>query len=78
MVQKSQRNWIGIKKEYQEHIFNAFHKVEHSKNKLFRGTGLGLALVKNITNKLFGQIKLESELNKGTKVSISIPLSRKD
>jgi signal transduction histidine kinase/ligand-binding sensor domain-containing protein len=69
---------LGIKKEDQQNIFNVFHKVEHNQNKLFRGTGLGLDLVKNLTDRLYGQIKLESELNKGTKVSISIPLSRKD
>lgn len=69
---------IGIKKEYQKNIFNAFHKVEENKKKLFRGTGLGLALVKNLTDKLFGKVMLESGLNQGTKVSISIPLSRKE
>ena len=68
---------VGIKKEDQQYIFDSFKKLEHNKKKLFRGTGLGLALVKNLTDKLYGEIDLESQVNVGTKVSISIPLSRK-
>jgi len=65
---------VGIDKKQQKYIFNAFKKVE-GKKKIFRGTGLGLALVKNLADKLFGEIKLESQIGVGTKVIISIPLS---
>ena len=68
---------IGIKKEDQKFIFDRFKKLEHNKKKLFRGTGLGLALVKNLIEKLSADIDLESQENVGTKVSISIPLSYK-
>jgi len=66
---------IGIKEKSQEIIFNPFSKIETSKDQLHRGTGLGLALVKNLTEKLNGKIKLESEPNKGTKIRIFIPLN---
>ncbi len=69
---------IGIKPENQKRIFDIFQKTEDSKNKVFRGTGLGLALVKEISEKLNGKIDIQSELNKGTTIRITIPLSVKN
>ncbi len=66
---------IGIKAENRKRIFDIFQKTEESKNKVFRGTGLGLALVKELTEKLNGKIDLQSEVNKGTTFTISIPLA---
>ena len=66
---------IGIEKQQQKFIFNAFSRIEDSKEKIYRGTGLGLALVKSLTEKLNGKIELNSKLNEGTKFSIFIPLS---
>ncbi|MCF6240491.1 MAG: ATP-binding protein [Bacteroidales bacterium] len=68
---------IGIKAENQKRIFNIFQKTEDSKNKIFRGTGLGLALVKELTEKLNGNIDLQSQVNKGTSIRIIIPLAIK-
>jgi len=65
---------IGIDEKEQKIIFNAFSKIETSKRKLYRGTGLGLALVKNLTEKLNGKIELKSIPDKGTKVKILIPI----
>jgi len=66
---------IGIKENSQKIIFNPFSKIEETKDKLHRGTGLGLALVKNLTEKLNGKIGLDSKPNIGTKITITIPLS---
>jgi signal transduction histidine kinase/ligand-binding sensor domain-containing protein len=68
---------VGIKEQDQKYIFEAFKKVEHDKKKLFRGTGLGLALVKNLTGKLYGDIELKSTHTVGTHITISIPVSLK-
>lgn len=68
---------IGIKPENQERIFNIFEKTEDLKNKVFRGTGLGLALVKKISEQLNATIDLQSQLNKGTSIRITIPLTIK-
>jgi len=67
---------IGIKKENLKNIFYVFSKPEESKKKVIRGTGLGLALVKELCNQLNATINLESELNKGTTVSLTIPVSK--
>lgn len=66
---------IGIKAENRKRIFDIFQKPEDRKDKIFRGTGLGLALVKELTEKLNGKIDLQSEVNKGTTFTISIPLA---
>jgi len=68
---------IGIDKKDKKTIFKAFSKVEDSKKKLYRGTGLGLALVKSLVDKLSGEIELESKLNEGTKIKVLIPVSYK-
>lgn len=64
---------IGIPDELQEVVFDAFRKIE-TKDKLYRGTGIGLALVKNLCNKLNGIIKLESTEGEGTNIYISFPV----
>ncbi len=66
---------IGIKAENRKRIFDIFQKTEDNKNKVFRGTGLGLALVKELTEKLNGKIDLQSEVNKGTTFTLTIPLA---
>jgi len=64
----------GIKKEDTDKIFNRFTKLEDSDEKLFRGTGLGLSISKNIAELLGGTLHVESEPNKGSIFSFSVPL----
>ena len=66
---------IGIPEKSHEVIFDAFRKIESSNKKLYRGTGIGLALVKNLTEKLGGIVNLESTVNEGTSIVIEIPVS---
>lgn len=66
---------IGIPKDKQKIVFDAFRKVEQNNQKLYRGSGIGLALVKNLTEKLNGKIILQSEVNKGTSVKIEFQLA---
>ncbi len=65
---------IGIKESDMKHIFNAFHKPDTGKNKLFRGTGLGLALVKELCLRIDAEIEIQSQENKGTTVKVIVPL----
>ncbi|MDA3851127.1 MAG: diguanylate cyclase [Spirochaetaceae bacterium] len=59
-------NGIGIKQEELERIFNRFEQVDSSRNSHYKGTGLGLAFAKQLTEYLKGTIRAESEgLNKG-------------
>ncbi len=62
---------IGISEKDQEHLFSSFFRAANATN--IQGTGLGLHLVKRYTDLLQGTINLQSELNKGTLVTIFIP-----
>ena len=62
---------IGIPTEHQKRIFERFYRVDKSRSKELGGTGLGLAIVKHICSLTDGQLSLESEDGKGTKVSIT-------
>lgn len=59
-------NGIGISKEQQSRLFNAFEQAENSTSRKFGGTGLGLAISKRIVGMMGGQMWIESELGKGT------------
>lgn len=64
---------IGLTPEQQKLIFTRFTKIENDKNKLYRGTGLGLVISKSIVNLLGGQIYVESEFGKGSTFYFTIP-----
>ena len=57
---------IGIPKEKQDEIFEAFLQVDSSTTRKFGGTGLGLAICKRIIEQMDGRLWVESELNKGS------------
>ncbi len=65
---------IGIPKDKQEGIFDAFSQVDGSTTREYGGTGLGLAITKELTRLLGGEIYLKSEIGKGSVFSITIPV----
>ncbi|HUO57304.1 MAG TPA: HAMP domain-containing sensor histidine kinase [bacterium] len=60
----------GIPKEEQEKVFEPFYRVDKSRTKETGGYGLGLSLCLEIMKAHGGDIKLESEVGQGTKVSL--------
>ena len=61
---------IGIGKEHHEKIFERFYRIDKSHSKKSGGTGLGLSIVKNAVKYHQGTIDIESELEKGTKITV--------
>ncbi len=62
---------IGIPQEHQQRVFERFYRVDKSHSKKVGGTGLGLAIVKHGAIYHNAEIKLESEENKGTTITLT-------
>lgn len=61
---------IGIDKKHQDRIFERFYRVDKSRSKETGGTGLGLAIVRHIAELHNAEISVESEVGKGTKITV--------
>ena len=61
----------GIPKNKQKYIFNRFYQL--NKDDGYRGTGIGLSLVKSFTELMKGKIELNSDIGKGTEFVIYLP-----
>lgn len=65
---------MGIPKENIPRLFERFYRVDKARSRAKGGTGLGLAIVKHIVLSFKGTISVESELKRGTKFIVKIPL----
>jgi len=64
---------IGIPRDETPYIFERFRQVDSSETRSFEGVGLGLYIVKEFTALLGGKISVESELEKGSTFTLTIP-----
>lgn len=64
---------IGIPAKYRERIFERFYRVDKSHSKDIGGTGLGLSIVKHAVKLHNGSIELQSEVGKGTVITVVFP-----
>jgi len=65
---------IGMEQSALSKIFESFTQADSSTTRNFGGTGLGLSLSKHLANLMDGDIHVESELGKGSKFSLELPL----
>lgn len=64
---------IGIPKKLQRAIFEAFQQGDGSTRRKYSGTGLGLAISRELSHLLGGELKLQSEENKGSLFTLRLP-----
>ena len=65
-------NGIGISKEFMPHLFDRFERERNTTEIAVEGTGLGMAIVKEVINLMEGTISVESSEGEGTKITIRI------
>ena len=67
-------NGIGMSPEFQKIMFDPFSRADDHRTTRVQGTGLGMAISRNIVNLMNGNIKVDSTLHKGTKITVTIYL----
>ncbi len=65
-------NGCGMTPEFMEHIFEPFTRAENSMTNKVQGTGLGMAITKNIVDLMGGTISVQSEAEKGSRFEVRL------
>lgn len=65
---------IGMSQEFVEHIFEPFEREKNTTISGIQGTGLGMAITKNIVDMMNGSIRVESEQGKGSEFTLALTL----
>ncbi|CAI8174306.1 MAG: Sensor histidine kinase TodS [Polaribacter sp. SA4-10] len=68
---------MGIEKEDLTHIFERFYQSQSTDKQHIAGSGIGLAFTKKLTEMHYGYISAESEVDKGTTITIQLPIVKK-
>ena len=69
-----QDSGTGVPAAELPHLFERFHRVEGARGRTHEGTGIGLALVQELVKLHAGAIQVESEVDRGTRFSVTVPL----
>jgi PAS domain S-box-containing protein len=67
---------VGIPEEQLPRLFERFHRVENTRSRTHEGSGIGLALVQELTKLHDGTVRAESVLGKGSTFIVSVPLGK--
>lgn len=65
---------VGISEESVKHIFDRFYRVDKARSRRTGGSGLGLSIVKSLTERNGGEISVSSEVGKGTVFTVLFPV----
>ncbi len=66
---------IGMEAEQLERIFEPFTQADSSTSRRYGGTGLGLSIAKQLTQRMGGELRVESSPNEGTRFQVSLPVN---
>jgi signal transduction histidine kinase/DNA-binding response OmpR family regulator len=66
----------GIPAESLPHVFERFHRVKGARGRSYEGSGIGLALVQELVKLHGGNVRVQSEIDRGTTFTVSIPLGK--
>ncbi len=66
---------VGIPPDVLPHIFDRFFHLDQMGGRMFRGVGLGLSIARQVIEQHQGKIRVQSEVNQGTTVTISLNIS---
>lgn len=69
---------VGMEEEHLERIFERFYRVDKARTRDKGSTGLGLSIVKHITERYGGAISVTSQLNKGSNFKVVLPIKEED
>lgn len=73
-----QDNGIGMEPDFVRTLFDPFSRAEDSRVSKIEGTGLGMAITKNLVQLMNGTIEVESEKNKGTRFTVTLYLKQRN
>jgi signal transduction histidine kinase len=68
---------IGMSPDVQNRVFDSFWQADSSSTRQYRGSGLGLSIVQQLTQLMNGKVSVQSELGKGSVFTASFPLEPK-
>jgi PAS domain S-box-containing protein len=68
----------GIPADELPHLFERFHRVMGARGRSYEGSGIGLALVQELVRLHNGNVRVESEVDRGTRFVVSLPLGNTD
>jgi CheY-like chemotaxis protein/two-component sensor histidine kinase len=71
-------NGIGMADDYVDSLFEPFSRAKDERIGNIQGTGLGMAISKNIVNMMGGNISVESRINEGTKFTVTLYMKLQD